>query len=34
MCIRCGYAYHGLTNDVRNAYYRCSGSVSLPSHSG
>ncbi len=30
VCAKCGYAYHGLTNDERNAYYRCSGSMSLP----
>jgi site-specific DNA recombinase len=28
VCAKCGYAYHGLTNDERNAYYRCSGSMS------
>jgi site-specific DNA recombinase len=26
VCAQCGYAYCGRTNDVRNAYYRCSGS--------
>jgi len=30
VCAKCGYAYHGRTNDERNAYYRCSGSMSLP----
>ena len=30
VCAQCGYAYCGLTNDERNAYYRCSGSFSLP----
>lgn len=34
VCAKCGYAYHGLTNDARNAYYRCSGSMSLPRHGG
>jgi site-specific DNA recombinase len=29
VCAKCGYAYHGRTNDERNAYYRCSGSMSL-----
>src|ERR1041385_6946507 len=23
VCAQCGYAYCGLTNDERNAYYRC-----------
>jgi site-specific DNA recombinase len=27
VCAQCGYAYHGLTNDERNAYYRCSGAL-------
>ncbi|GHO60439.1 recombinase family protein [Ktedonobacter robiniae] len=27
VCAQCGYAYHGCTNDERNAYYRCSGSM-------
>jgi site-specific DNA recombinase len=31
VCAQCGYAYHGRTNDARNAYYRCSGSLNLPS---
>jgi site-specific DNA recombinase len=30
VCAKCGYAYHGRTNDERNAYYRCSGSMNLP----
>jgi site-specific DNA recombinase len=30
VCAKCGYAYHGCTNDERNAYYRCTGSMSLP----
>ncbi len=30
VCAKCGYAYHGRTKDERNAYYRCSGSMSLP----
>ncbi len=30
LCAQCGYAYHGCTNDERNAYYRWSGSMSLP----
>jgi site-specific DNA recombinase len=30
VCAKCGYAYHGRTNDERNAYYRCSGAMSLP----
>ena len=34
VCARCGYAYHGRTNDERNAYYRCSGSMSLPRFGG
>ena len=34
VCAKCGYAYHGLTNDARNAYYRCSGSMSLPRYGG
>jgi site-specific DNA recombinase len=34
VCAKCGYAYHGLTNDARNAYYRCSGSMSLPRFGG
>jgi site-specific DNA recombinase len=34
VCAQCGYAYHGLTNDERNAYYRCSGSMSLPRFGG
>ena len=34
VCAQCGYAYHGLTNDARNAYYRCSGSMSLPRFGG
>jgi site-specific DNA recombinase len=34
VCAKCGYAYHGRTNDARNAYYRCSGSMSLPRHGG
>jgi len=34
VCARCGYAYHGCTNDERNAYYRCSGSMSLPRFGG
>ena len=25
VCAKCGYAYHGLTANERNAYYRCSG---------
>ena len=31
---KCGYAYHGRTNDARNAYYLCSGAMSLPRHGG
>ncbi len=27
VCAQCGYAYHGATNDARNAYYRCSGAL-------
>ena len=34
VCAKCGYAYHGCTNDERNAYYRCSGSMSLPRFGG
>jgi len=34
VCAKCGYAYHGCTNDARNAYYRCSGSMSLPRFGG
>lgn len=34
VCGHCGYAYHGLINDARNAYYRCSGSMSLPRYGG
>jgi site-specific DNA recombinase len=34
VCAKCGYAYHGSTNDERNAYYRCSGSMSLPRFGG
>ncbi|GAC1450726.1 MAG: hypothetical protein NVSMB70_19500 [Chamaesiphon sp.] len=34
VCVKCGYAYHGRTNDERNAYYRCSGSMSLPRYGG
>jgi site-specific DNA recombinase len=34
VCAHCGYAYFGLTNDARNAYYRCSGARSLPRHGG
>src|SRR5215472_18710542 len=34
VCAQCGYAYHGCTNDERNAYYRCSGSMSLPRFGG
>jgi site-specific DNA recombinase len=34
VCVKCGYAYHGRTNDERNAYYRCSGSMSLPRFGG
>jgi site-specific DNA recombinase len=30
VCAQCGYAYHGRTNDARNAYYRCSGVMNLP----
>jgi site-specific DNA recombinase len=30
VCAQCGYAYCGCTNDVRNAYYRCSGALNLP----
>jgi site-specific DNA recombinase len=30
VCAKCGYAYHGLTANERNAYYRCSGTMSLP----
>jgi len=30
VCAQCGYAYHGRTNDARNAYYRCNGAMSLP----
>jgi len=29
VCAKCGYAYHGRTNDEHNAYYRCSGSMNL-----
>jgi site-specific DNA recombinase len=34
VCAKCGYAYHGRTNDERNAYYRCSGAMSLPRFGG
>lgn len=34
VCAKCGYAYHGCTNDEHNAYYRCSGSMSLPRFGG
>lgn len=34
VCAKCGYADHGCTNDERNAYYRCSGSMSLPRFGG
>ena len=34
VCAKCGYAYHGRTNDTRNAYYRCSGAMSLPRFDG
>jgi site-specific DNA recombinase len=34
VCAQCGYASHGCTNDERNAYYRCSGSMSLPRFGG
>lgn len=34
VCAKCGYAYHGCTNDERNAYYRCRGSMSLPRFGG
>ncbi len=30
VCAQCGYAYHGLTANARNAYYRCSGALRLP----
>ncbi len=30
VCARCGYAYCGRTNDVRNAYYRCAGAMNIP----
>ena len=32
VCVRCGYAYCGRTNDARNAYYRCAGAMNLPRH--
>jgi len=34
VCAKCGYAYHGRTNDERNAYYGCSGAMSLPRFGG
>jgi site-specific DNA recombinase len=34
VCAKCGYAYHGSTNDERNAYYRCTGSMSLARFGG
>ncbi|WP_201366960.1 recombinase family protein, partial [Dictyobacter formicarum] len=34
VCAQCGYAYHGCTNNERNAYYRCSGSMSLTRFGG
>jgi site-specific DNA recombinase len=34
VCAKCGYAYHGVTANERNAYYRCSGSMSLPRFGG
>lgn len=34
VCVQCGYAYHGRTNDEHNAYYRCSGSMNLPRFGG
>jgi len=30
VCAKCGYAYCGRTNDVRNAYYRCGGAMNIP----
>jgi site-specific DNA recombinase len=30
VCAQCGYAYHGLTANAHNAYYRCSGTMRLP----
>jgi site-specific DNA recombinase len=34
VCAQCGSASHGCTNDERNAYSRCSGSMSLPRFGG
>jgi site-specific DNA recombinase len=30
ICIQCGYAYCGRTNDARHAYYRCAGAMNIP----
>ncbi len=32
VCVHCGYAYCGRTNDARNAYYRCAGAMNIPRH--
>ncbi len=32
VCAKCGYAYCGRTNNVRNAYYRCAGAMNIPRH--